>query len=54
MMVEEVGGNVYLSGPSGRKYLDESPFNERGIKVEYFSFQGDNPSVLAMKVEVFA
>lgn len=42
MMVEELGGSVYLSGPSGRKYLDESPFKERGIEVRYFKYDGDN------------
>jgi len=48
MMVSEIGGTTYLSGPSGRRYLDEAPFNERGIRVEYFEFTGDNPSVLTM------
>src|SRR4249920_304766 len=36
MMTEELGGGVYLSGPSGRNYLDEAPFEERGIAVEYW------------------
>jgi hypothetical protein len=40
MMVEEVGGDCYLSGPSGRRYLDEAPFNERRIRVEYFDWKG--------------
>lgn len=42
MMVAELGGSVYLSGPSGRNYLDERPFGERNIKVEYFSWPGEN------------
>jgi hypothetical protein len=46
MMVEEIGGTVWLSGPSGRKYLDEAPFYERGIQVEYFDFEGPNPSAI--------
>jgi hypothetical protein len=35
-MVKFLGGDVYLSGPSGRKYLDEIPFIARGIEVRYF------------------
>lgn len=38
MMVEEVGGSTYLSGQSGRRYLDETPFHERGINVDYFEW----------------
>ena len=33
-LVNKVGGDVYLSGPSGRDYLELSYFNN--IKVEYF------------------
>lgn len=43
MMVAELGGDTYLSGPSGRKYLDERPFLDRGIRVEYFRWDGPNP-----------
>lgn len=42
LMVEEVGGTTYLSGPSGRNYLNESPFLERGIAVDYFEWAGPN------------
>lgn len=48
MMVEEVGGTVYLSGPSGRNYLDEAPFRERGIDVDYWVHSGPNPCALAL------
>lgn len=48
MMVEEVGGTVYLSGPSGRNYLDEGPFERRGIRVEYFQWDGPNPSAASL------
>lgn len=48
MMVEEVGGDIYLSGPSGRHYLSETPFLERGIEVRYWSHHGPNPSALEM------
>lgn len=48
MMVEELGGTTYLSGPSGRKYLDERPFEARGIAVEYWQHDGPNPCALAL------
>ncbi len=41
-MVAELGGDVWLSGPSGRDYLDEQPFEERGIEVVYFDWPGTN------------
>lgn len=47
MMVAELGGTTYLSGPSGFRYLDETPFSERGIEVRYFEFSGPNPSIVA-------
>jgi hypothetical protein len=34
-MTAEVGGTVWLSGKSGLGYLNEEPFSERGIRVEY-------------------
>jgi len=34
-MTEEVGGTVWVSGKSGVGYLDEQPFTDRGIRVEY-------------------
>lgn len=37
-IVAELGGSVYLSGPSGRRYLDEEEFLTRGVSVEYHSF----------------
>jgi hypothetical protein len=43
------GANKYLSGPSGRKYLDESIFTDRNIEVEYFDgSQSDKSSVLSI------
>jgi hypothetical protein len=38
-LVEKAGGTVYLSGPSGRNYLDERVFAEKGIRVAYHSFE---------------
>jgi hypothetical protein len=47
-MVAEIGGTVWLSGPSGRNYLDEHPFTERGILVRYFDYDGPNPSAVEL------
>lgn len=47
-MVSELGGTVYLSGPSGRNYLSEEPFTEHGIAVEYWSHEGENPCALSL------
>lgn len=47
-MTAEVGADVWLSGPSGRGYLDEQPFHARGIEVRYFDFAGENPSALEL------
>lgn len=47
VMVARMNGTVYLSGPSGRRYLDEGPFNDRDIEVRYFEWdRPDNPCVL--------
>lgn len=35
----KTGATTYLSGPSGRDYLDESPFKASGIEVEYHDFK---------------
>lgn len=48
LMVAELGGHVYLSGPSGRHYLDETPFAERGIEVSYWRHEGPNPCALEL------
>lgn len=48
-MVAELGGTVWLSGPSGRNYLDERPFVERGIRVRYFEFADtSNPTAVEL------
>jgi len=47
-MVAELGGDVYLSGPSGKKYLSEEPFDDLGIEVAYWSHDGPNPCALAL------
>ena len=38
-IVETLGGDVYLSGPMGRDYLDVLLFENRGIKVEFQDFE---------------
>jgi len=47
-MVAEIGGTVWLSGPSGKHYLNEQPFNDLGIEVRYFEFSGPNPSAVSL------
>ena len=38
-IVEALGGDVYLSGPKGKDYLDVSLFGRKGIKVVYQDFK---------------
>jgi hypothetical protein len=38
-MVEGLGGDVYLSGPMGRNYLDLSLFENKKIKVKFQDFK---------------
>lgn len=35
----KTGATTYLSGPTGRAYLDETPFERSGIAVEYHAFE---------------
>lgn len=37
-LARRLGAHTYLSGPSGRDYLDERPFAEAGVAVEYHAF----------------
>lgn len=37
-LLDRVGADVYLSGPTARGYLDENRFRERGIRLEYKSY----------------
>ncbi len=34
-LVQAVGGTTYLSGPSGRKYLEPAVFREAGVDIRY-------------------
>lgn len=47
-MTAEVGGDIYLSGMGGHRYLDETPFRERGIRVDYWEHTGPNPSAIEL------
>jgi hypothetical protein len=38
-LVQATEGNVYLSGPSGRDYLDMSIFDQAGVEVQFHDFQ---------------
>jgi hypothetical protein len=38
-IVEAVGGDMYLSGPMGKDYLDLSLFENKGIKVKFQEFK---------------
>jgi len=36
----QAGADTYLSGPAAKSYVDESLFNEHGIKVKWMSYEG--------------
>lgn len=38
-LLEGVGSGIYLSGPSGRKYLEREKFNQHNIDLVFFEFQ---------------
>lgn len=38
-LLAKAGGRCYLSGPSAKAYLDESRFEEAGIRLEYKSYE---------------
>lgn len=50
-LVEYVGGTEYLSGQSGRLYLNERPFRARDIAVRYMEPRAVNPCVLSRYAE---
>jgi hypothetical protein len=45
-MTDRVGADTYLSGPSGRRYLNEEPFRERGIAIRYHDYEGPTHSAV--------
>jgi len=38
-IVKRVGGDVYISGVSGKNYLEEEKFEKEGIEIRYFEFK---------------
>jgi len=38
-IVKRVGGDVYISGMGGKKYIEEEKFEKEGIKIRYFEFK---------------
>lgn len=39
-LCRQAGGQIYVSGPAARDYLDEAPFAARNISVEWFDYGG--------------
>jgi len=39
-ILKKINGNIYLSGPSSKNYLDENLLNENGIAVEWMDYSG--------------
>ena len=39
-VVNQLGGDIYVYGPAGRKYIDESLFQD--VKLEYIEYKTDN------------
>lgn len=50
-MVKKVGGDTYLSGPSGKKYLDLEPFERRGIEVRFHEYDGPRHSCVDLMLK---
>ncbi len=38
-IVKKVGGDVYISGIGGKKYIEEEKFEKEGIEIKYFEFK---------------
>ena len=38
-IVKRVGGDVYISGMGGKKYMEEEKFEKEGIEIRYFEFR---------------
>lgn len=38
-LIKKVGGDCYISGMGGEKYMNENRFKEESIKLEYFKFE---------------
>jgi hypothetical protein len=45
-LTKSVGGDVYLSGPTGRRYLEPASFEEAGLELRYHEFApGEYPQL---------
>lgn len=49
-MVAEIGGDVWLSGPSGRNYLEPRAFADRGLELRYFDWDDSRPNHSAVEL----
>lgn len=38
-IVKRAGGDVYISGIGGKKYIEEEKFEKEGIEIKYFEFE---------------
>lgn len=36
----DLGASTYVSGPAAKDYMDETPFNDKGIEVEWMDYSG--------------
>ena len=39
-LCKQAGATVYLSGPAAKEYMDESLFENQGVRVEYMDYSG--------------
>lgn len=39
MLCHQAGGDMYISGPAARSYIEEQPFTEQGIGVSWFDYE---------------
>src|SRR5205085_1836486 len=39
-LVKQAAGDIYVSGPAAKDYLDESVFGQLGIRVNWFDYDG--------------
>lgn len=42
-LCQQAGGSEYISGPAAKDYLDEGVFEQAGVKVSWFDYQGYAP-----------
>lgn len=49
-IIENTGGDVYISGVGGRNYIKEEKFERKGIEIEYFEFK---PFIYAQRWDGF-